>query len=136
MLRYIYTVVMEAIIDQFTPTCITDLIVAYVVNGYGAGKYNCKRYATNVKNKNYGLRGACEGGHMELAQLMIKMGADNWNWGLRGACKCGHMNIVQLMIKMGANDWDEGLWNACDGGHMELVQLMIKMGADHWNWGL
>ena len=45
----------------------------------------------------------------------------------------GHMNIVQLMIECGANDWNSGLSGACEGGHIVIVQLMIERGATYCN---
>ena len=80
---------------------------------------------------NRGLRGACYGGHMALALLMIEKGATDWNWGLRGACEGGHMALAQLMFEKGATDLNWGLWGACEGGQMELAQLMIERGAQH-----
>ena len=53
-------------------------------------------------NWNLGLQVACNGGHMDIVQLMIEKGADNWNWGLQYACQDGHMDIVKLMIGKGA----------------------------------
>ena len=85
---------------------------------------------------NGGLSGACKGGHLELAKLMISKGANNWNWGLRGACEGGHLELAKLMISHGANDWNWGLRGACGGGHLELVNLMIFHGANDWNHGL
>ena len=32
----------------------------------------------------------------------------NWNWGLVGACRGGHMDLAQLMIEQGATNWDLG----------------------------
>jgi hypothetical protein len=61
---------------------------------------------------------------------MIDRGADNWNWGLEGACQGGHPGLAQLMIDKGANDWNYGLEGACQMGHLILVQLMISKGAD------
>ncbi len=64
-----------------------------------------------------------------VVQLMIEKGAEVWNWGLSGACKGGHMEIVKLMIEKGATDWNRGLYDACEGGHIEIVKLMIEKGA-------
>jgi len=96
-------------------------------------QYMMSKGATNW---NWGLRGACRGGHMEIVRLMISKGANDWNRGLFGACYRGHMNIVQFMIEKRAKDWNLGLYGACRGGHMNIVHLMIKKGATHWNWGL
>ncbi len=40
-----------------------------------------------------------EGKYIEIFNLNLK-----WNYGLCGACKGGHLNIVNLMIKKGANN--------------------------------
>jgi ankyrin repeat protein len=85
---------------------------------------------------NNGLLKACESGHIELANLMISSGADNWNIGLLGACNGGHLELAKLMISHGANDWNWGLFGACRGGHLELAQLMISLGANDWDDGL
>ena len=61
--------------------------------------------------------------------LLIKCGANDWNWGLHGACLGGHESLVHLLIKCGANDWNWGLYGACQGGHESLIQLMINRGA-------
>ena len=114
-------------------------------------------------NWNYGLDGACEGGHIDIIRVMIEKGADhwdwalfgaskgghidivkfviekgtcNWDWGLEGACIGGYMNIVKLMIEKGCNDWNGGLCAACQCGHIDIVNLMIEKGGKHWNWGL
>ena len=102
---------------------------------------------------NWGLNGACEGGHIKLAQLMINKGEKQlvvsgvpsglpncWNWGLRNACYGGQMKLAQLMISKGekqlvvsgvpnsTNDWHWGLFSACYGRQIKLAQLMISNG--------
>ena len=93
---------------------------------------------------NNGLDGACYGGYLELVELMISKGADDWTLGLYRACEGGHLKIVELMISKGVdyrnggafNVWNGGLFSACGGGHLELAELMISKGANDWNWGL
>jgi hypothetical protein len=53
-----------------------------------------------------GLKGACIGGHKELAELMIARGANDWNYGLSGACFAGHKELAEFMIARGARDCD------------------------------
>jgi hypothetical protein len=60
---------------------------------------------------------------------MIEKGAREWDWGLQGACRGGHMGLVQLMIKKGAKWWNGGFAGACQYGHLDLVRLMIEKGA-------
>jgi len=78
----------------------------------------------------------CETGSLWGAHNMIQRGANGWNWGLRGACLGGHRDVVELMIQHGANNWNLGLHGACRGGHRDLTELMIQRGANNLNWGL
>jgi ankyrin repeat protein len=80
-------------------------------------------------NVNAALYGACHGGHLELANLMISKGANKFNWGLTGACRDDHLELANLMISKGANNFNSGLYNACRGGHHVLARLMISHGA-------
>jgi ankyrin repeat protein len=87
----------------------------------------------NVGDINECLKGACEGGHMEIVKYMIEKGADDWHGGLEGACYGGHMEIVKYMIEKGADDWNGGLYNACLEENIEIVKYMIKKGANQCN---
>jgi len=50
--------------------------------------------------------------------------------GLYFACQGGNMDIVNMMIQKGANDWNWGLWQACKDGHLDFVNTLIQKGAD------
>ena len=86
-----------------------------------------------IQSVNSGLYGACRGGQLELAELMISKGANYYDWGLFGACKGGHVTLAELMISKGAKDWNYGLYGACLGDHLELVQLMTSKGVNKGN---
>jgi len=94
-----------------------------------------KRYASNL-NYDYGLDGACFGGNLKLAKLMIKLGANNWDCCFTSACVNGNIKLVMLMIKNGANNFNHGLKIACGYNNIELVKIMIKYGANNWDSGL
>jgi hypothetical protein len=101
---------------------------------------------------NWGLYGACKGGHEDLVKLMIAKGAFDFYWGLYGACLGGHKNLAELMITKRIQDcgeWfegeglkdhrdflNQGLKGTCEGGHEDLAELMISRGARKFNWGL
>ena len=55
-----------------------------------------------VTNINSGLRGACYGGHFELATALINRGATKFNMGLTSACRGKHPKLIKLMIDSGA----------------------------------
>ncbi len=45
---------------------------------------------------------------------------NHWNRMLKNACLRGHINMIDLSIKKGANNFDEGLTHACIGGHIDV----------------
>jgi hypothetical protein len=87
----------------------------------------CANNFTNIFN--WGLYGACQGGHEDLAKLMITNCARKVNLGLHGACEGGHENLVELMIANGAYKFHYGLYSACVKGYKNLAELMIIKGA-------
>ena len=50
------------------------------------------------------------GGNIEIVNLMIQKGADNWSFGLGEACWKGNVEIVNLLIQKGATScgWCDG----------------------------
>lgn len=78
---------------------------------------------------NEGLRGACEGGHISVVELVVAYGADDWDGGLEEACKRCHLDIVNMMIRYGAFDFNRGLKAACVGNNLEIVKLMFNCGG-------
>lgn len=85
---------------------------------------------------NWGMMGACYGGHLAIVELMISNGANRWNCGLAMACEGGNMSILELMISNGARDWNWGLEGACYHGRQEIIDLLISKGANDWSLGL
>ena len=88
----------------------------------------------NVVRELFGL--SCYNGNMELINILIKKGADNWDVGLHGACMGNHIYVVNYLIKMGSTDWNYGLEGACRGGNISMMNRMIARGARDWNSGL
>jgi len=93
---------------------------------------------------NYGLNGACEGGHKDIAQMMIDKGAICWNFALWGACEYGQIEMAQMIIDKGGDKivqsdgvitdgWKWGFEIACGKGYAVLMHLMVKYGSDYWN---
>lgn len=71
---------------------------------------------------------ACQGGNRYIVDLVMSKDT-NWNNGLRGACMGGHLDIAELMISKGANNWNDGLYEACSEGHIDLAKLMMSKGG-------
>ncbi len=75
---------------------------------------------------NYTLDKMCkEGKYINIDNIKL-----NWNYGFAGACEGGHLNIVNLMIEKGSCLWNLGFYSACRGGHLNIVNLMIEKGAN------
>ena len=39
------------------------------------------------------------------------------------ACRNGNINLVNLMISKGANNWNDGMCGACEGGHIDIAKI-------------
>ena len=90
----------QIVVDFLTPSKQED---------YEICKFNgLTEISYNVKDVNKGLRGACNGGHLALAEKMIQNGATHFNRGLDNACRGGHLDLVQLMIQNGATSCNCG----------------------------
>lgn len=79
-----------------------------------------------------GLHGACRGGHLDLVELMITKGAEDFNTGMQCACTNGHIEIMKLMILKGGTNWNGCLYGACYGGYegyVKIAKYMIGKGA-------
>jgi hypothetical protein len=76
----------------------------------------------------YALNFATQGGHLELVKLFmkkIKIDAQIINWLLYYAVKGGHMNVINYVISLGANNWNlarEGLLEALDENLLTVEQ--------------
>lgn len=83
---------------------------------------------------------ACFMDNMDVINLLIKKGCNDWNHALHGACLYGHRreygayeygNIenAKVMVLNGATDLNYYLSLACSGGSAELAKFFIRSGA-------
>lgn len=49
------------------------------------------------------LYGSCRGGHLNIINYIIDKGATNFNWGILGAIENNHMEIAEYMASLGAS---------------------------------
>ncbi len=77
----------------------------------------------------YGVSAACEGGHLNIVELLIDK-VNDLKWALHGACAGGHTHIINLLISRGCNNWYYGLAGACSKKRKDIALLMIIKGAD------
>jgi ankyrin repeat protein len=71
----------------------------------------------------------CLYGFLDIAELLVIYGANDYDMGLEYACSAGYVDTALFMIECGANNWDESLCMACRAGHLELVKLLVDRGA-------
>ena len=79
---------------------------------------------------------ACKNGHLEIAKLLLKKGADvnfenDWHQSaLMAAVEGGNVEVVHLLLEWGANtaaiDDKSALTLACEQGSVEVVEALLQ----------
>ncbi|XP_063991506.1 ankyrin repeat and KH domain-containing protein 1 isoform X7 [Diachasmimorpha longicaudata] len=82
---------------------------------------------------------ACCGGFLEVADFLIKAGADielGASTPLMEAAQEGHLDLVRYLLESGADvhaqtqTGDTALTYACENGHTDVADLLLQFGAD------
>ncbi|XP_053317614.1 ankyrin repeat domain-containing protein 17 isoform X6 [Spea bombifrons] len=82
---------------------------------------------------------ACCGGFLEVADFLIKAGADielGCSTPLMEAAQEGHLDLVKFLLSAGANvhattaTGDTALTYACENGHTDVADVLLQAGAD------
>ncbi|XP_031786075.1 ankyrin repeat and KH domain-containing protein mask isoform X6 [Nasonia vitripennis] len=82
---------------------------------------------------------ACCGGFLEVADFLIKAGADielGASTPLMEAAQEGHLDLVRYLLETNANvhaqtqTGDTALTYACENGHTDVADLLLQFGAD------
>ncbi|XP_043924865.1 ankyrin repeat and KH domain-containing protein 1-like [Protopterus annectens] len=82
---------------------------------------------------------ACCGGFSEVADFLIKAGADielGCSTPLMEAAQEGHLELVKYLLSAGANvhattaTGDTALTYACENGHTDVADVLLQAGAD------
>lgn len=124
-------------------------IVAVASGGYIAlyedmikAGYKLNIHATGGNNSGSLLMFAAAGGHLEMVQRLISMGADvnakdkNGDCPLERAAKVGHYEICDVLLRSGAdvrsvdNSGTDILYRAAISGHAEIATLLISYGIN------
>jgi ankyrin repeat protein len=113
---------------------IGNLMIEKGVNTWKWVFDSARQIFTLMNNKgaidwNRGLYSACHGGHFGSANPFCAKGTKRAL--LEANARSTRLEIVNLLIKEGADDWNNGLWNACSSGNLEIVTLMIEKGATY-----
>lgn len=99
-------------------------IASFYIGGTNVDTMDVINYSKRTWND--GLIAACEHGHVDIAEYMISLGADNISDGFLSACQSGHVDVVKLMVKYGATLFTTGLTIALEENHAELATLMVS----------
>ncbi len=75
-------------------------------------------------------------GRRDMVELLIENGASDLNNALVMAAANGHRDIVELLIEKDAKDFNRALTNAAKNGHRDIVELLIESGADDYDLAL
>lgn len=82
---------------------------------------------------------ACCGGFLEVADFLIKAGADielGASTPLMEAAQEGHLELVRYLLESAADvhaqtqTGDTALTYACENGHTDVADLLLQFGAD------
>lgn len=82
---------------------------------------------------------ACCGGFLEVADFLIKAGADielGASTPLMEAAQEGHIDLVRYLLESAADvhaqtqTGDTALTYACENGHTDVADLLLQFGAD------
>ena len=74
---------------------------------------------------NYPLLTALVEEEEEVARKRVEL----WNHALWGACEGGHLSVAQWAVEQGARDWDGALRWARAGGHRAVAQWLEEQRA-------
>jgi hypothetical protein len=75
----------------------------------------------------FGLQGACHGGHTDLITSMMSRGAHRIHEAFKRACYGGHERVVRMMISKGADNFEKGFIAACKGGKFETAKKILTI---------
>uniref|UniRef100_A0A8C3T9W6 K Homology domain-containing protein n=1 Tax=Chelydra serpentina TaxID=8475 RepID=A0A8C3T9W6_CHESE len=131
-----YTPLMEAAREgheEMVALLLTDLLLR-IICSLGANIN-----AQTEETQETALTLACCGGFSEVADFLIKAGADielGCSTPLMEAAQEGHLELVKYLLASGANvhattaTGDTALTYACENGHTDVADVLLQAGAD------
>ena len=63
-------------------------------------------------------------GHLNIVELMLEKGADDFNDAMAMAAFSGQVHIVRLLLDHGATNYNQALDVAASAGHQSIVELI------------
>jgi hypothetical protein len=85
-----------------------------------------------ARDYNLTMARAAEGGHQDIVNQMLRLGATDYNWAMAEAARWGHQEIINQMLKLGATDYNYAMDRAAIGGYRDIVKQMLDLGANNY----
>lgn len=110
-------------------------IISSLINFYAGANIN----AQTEETQETALTLACCGGFLEVADFLIKAGADielGASTPLMEAAQEGHLDLVRYLLESAADvhaqtqTGDTALTYACENGHTDVADLLLQFGAN------
>ena len=113
----------KAIFDDF----LLDSDRSYFPNGLSRSKYMIfYRFRNDHHRAGSMMMEAAKGGHKDIVERMLELGATNYNRSMSQAAEGGRKEIVEMMLVKGATDYDRAMIMAAKGGHTEIVEMVRR----------
>ncbi len=78
----------------------------------------------------FNLLNACKRGDVnEVDNIISTCKNPNWNWGLYGACEGGHLDLVIRMVDYGACEFNEAAIIAINNKHIDIFEYLLGKGV-------
>jgi hypothetical protein len=93
----------------------------------------------DAKFKNIFLLWSAAGGHLDLVNHFIELGASaKEGSAIRKAAFWGHVDVVKCLVGFGADGKDAWVFrDAVSGGHLDVINCLLELGANPKNfWAL
>ncbi len=81
---------------------------------------------------------AINGNKKMITKLISQMNSDDayWSLGMAGAARGGHKELIDYSISLGATDYNHAMSQAAAGGHLNIIDYMISKGASEFGQAL
>uniref|UniRef100_A0A8D2PDY8 K Homology domain-containing protein n=1 Tax=Zosterops lateralis melanops TaxID=1220523 RepID=A0A8D2PDY8_ZOSLA len=129
-----YTPLMEAAREGHE-----EMVALLLAQGEIPWRWRANINAQTEETQETALTLACCGGFSEVADFLIKAGADielGCSTPLMEAAQEGHLELVKYLLAAGANvhattaTGDTALTYACENGHTDVADVLLQAGAD------
>lgn len=103
---------------------------------YGGHKQLMEDMVKLGAHQNSILIGAARSGNKELAEEAISLGASSYNMAMTAAAREDRLEMIDLMLEYGGFAYDSTLSIAAYNGNSAILEKMLQLGAKDITWAL